>query len=134
MGEGDDKSIKTGNVSGTGIAIGHGARATVTITPQIRNEIADLLQQLHLEIQQATIPDSTKKVIANKALPEMESALESDDPKSGLARGLERVNDQLEGVGAAASSVSGIVETIAKIAGSAGIVLKTVAPFLAALL
>jgi hypothetical protein len=134
MSEGNDKSIETGDVSGTGIAIGHGARATVTITQQNRDEIAGLLRQLRAEIQQATLPDSTKNVIANKALSEMESALESDDPKSGLARGLERINDQLEGVGAAASSVSGIVQTVAKIAGAAGIVVKTVAPFLAALL
>lgn len=134
MSEGSNQSINTGDVSGTGIAIGHGARATVTITQQNRNEIAELLRQLRAEIQEAAIPDTTKNVIDNKALSEMESALESNDPKSGLARGLERINDQLEGVGVVASSVSGIVQTISKIATAAGIAVKTIAPFLASLL
>jgi len=134
MSKWNDKSIKAGDVSGTGIAIGHGAQARVTITQQDRHEIVDLLRQLRVEIQQATIPDSTKNVIANKALSEMESALASNDPKSGLAHGIERINDQLEGIGAAASSVSGIVQTITKIASAGGIMVKTVAPFLTSLL
>jgi hypothetical protein len=70
----------------------------------------------------------------NKAVPEMAQAIRSTDPKAGLEHGLERINDQLEGVGAAASHVSGIIETATKIARSTGIIIKTVAPFLAALL
>jgi hypothetical protein len=127
------KSIKTGDISGTGIAVGHGAQASVTITQESRNEILNLLKQLRDEIQKSAIPDGAKSVLLNKAVPEMEKAVQSDKPKSGLEQGLERINDQLEGAGAVASTVSGIVETVTKIAKSAGIAIKVVAPFLSAL-
>jgi hypothetical protein len=70
----------------------------------------------------------------NKALPEMEKGARVGEVKSGLERGLERINDQLEGAGAAAKNVSGIIETVSKIASVVGIAIKTVAPFLAGLL
>ena len=129
-----DKSIHVGNISGSGIAVGHGAQATVTISQQSRDEIASLLERLRNEIRSAGIPESAKKVLLDKAVPGMNEAVRSQDPKSGLERGLERINDQLEGAGAVASNVSGIMDTVTKIAKSAGIVVKTVAPFLAALL
>ena len=129
-----DKSIKVGNISGTGIVVGHGAQAEVTITQQGRDEIIGLLEQLRKEITNASIPDNTKNVLLNEAVPEMDQAIRSTDPKSGLERGLERINDQLEGAGAVASNVSRIIGTVTKIAKSAGIVIKTVAPFLSALL
>jgi hypothetical protein len=129
-----DQSIRTGNISGTGITVGHGAQTIVTITQESRKEILDLLSQLREEIQKSPISDGAKNVMLSKAVPEMEKAMQTDDPKSGLERGLERINDQLEGVGAAASNVSGIIETVKKIAQTTGIVIKTVAPFLAALL
>jgi hypothetical protein len=129
-----DKNIRVGNISGTGIAVGHGAQAEVTITQQSRDEIIGLLEQLRKDIANASIPDSTKNVLLNKAVPEMAQAIRSTDPKSGLERGFERINDHLEGVGAVASNVSGIIETVTKIAKTAGIVIKTVAPFLSALL
>jgi len=129
-----DKSIKVGNITGTGIAVGHCAQAEVTITQQSRDEIIGLLEQLRKEITNASIPNSTKNVLLNKAVLGMDQAIRSTDPKSGLESGLERVNDQLEGAGAVASNVSGIIETVTKIAKTAGIVIKTVAPFLSALL
>lgn len=134
MSEDKDKSIRTGDISGTGITVGHGSQTIVTITQESRKEILDLLSQLRAEIEKSPITDGAKNVMLSKAVPEMEKALQKDDPKSGLERGLERINDQLEGVGAAASKVSGIVETVKKIAQTAGIVIKTVAPFIATLL
>lgn len=134
MADQGDKSIHVGNISGSGIAVGHGAQATVTISQQSRDEIASLLERLRSEIRSAGIPESAKKVLLDKAVPGMDEAVRSQDPKSGLERGLERINDQLEGAGAVANHVSGIIDTVTKIAKSAGIVVKTVAPFLAALL
>lgn len=130
----ENKSINVGNISGTGIAVGHGAKATVTITQQSREEIASLIDQLRKEITKADIPESTKAVLLKKAVPEMDQALGNEDPKSGLEHSLERINDQLEGAGAIATSASGIVDKVTKIAKSAGIVIKTVAPFIAALI
>jgi hypothetical protein len=126
--------IATGNISGTGIAIGDHAQAIVTITEHQSKELEGLLAQLRDEIRKAEIPESTKTVIMNKALPEMEKGARVGEVKSGLERGLERINDQLEGAGAAAKNVSGIIETVSKIASVVGIAIKTVAPFLAGLL
>jgi hypothetical protein len=125
--------IATGNISGTGIAIGDHAQAIVTTEHQSK-ELEGLLTQLRDEIRKAEIPESTKTVILNKALPEMEKGARVGESKSGLEHGLERINDQLEGVGAAAKNVSGIIETVSKIASVVGIAIKTVAPFLAGLL
>lgn len=129
-----DKSIKVGNITGTGIAVGDGAIASVKITQENRNEILDLLEQLRTEIQRADIPDRAKNILLSKAVPEMEEAIKSDEPKSGLEHGLERINDQLEGVGVTASNAIGIVEKVMKIAQTAGIALKTVMPFISSLL
>ena len=129
-----DNSITTGSIKGEGIAVGHNAKASVKITQEISNEILDLLEQLRTEIQRATIPDSAKNILLSKAVPEMEEAIKSDEPKSGLERGLERINDQLEGVGVTASNATGIVEKVTKIAQTAGIALKTVMPFISAIL
>ena len=126
--------ITTGSVSGTGIAIGDHAQAIVTITGSQSKELEGLLAQLREEIRKADIPETTKTVILNKALPAMEQGARTGEAKSGLENGLERINDQLEGVGAAAKNVSGIVDTVAKIAGVVGIAVRTVAPFLAGLL
>ena len=129
-----DKSIKAGNISGTGIALGHDTRVNVKITQQNPDKIIGLLEQLRQEIKNANLPESTKNVLLNKAVPEMDQGIRSTDPKSALEHGLERINDQLEGAGAVANNVSGIIKTVTKIANSAGIVIKTVAPFLSALL
>jgi hypothetical protein len=134
MSERRDLGIRTGDITGAGIAVGHGAQAHVTISQEGRDEIARLVEQLKRDIAVADIPEGTKKVLREKAVPEMAEAVSASDPKSGLERGIERINDHLEGVGAVTTKVSGIVETVTKIAQTAGIVVKAVAPFLAALL
>lgn len=127
-------NINVGNIQGTGIAIGHGASADVKINQENRDEIIGLLEQLRAEIKQSSIPEGSKNVLLSKAVPEMEKAMKTEDPKSGLEKGLERINDQLEGVGTVAGNVSGIVQTVAKIAKTAGIAVKIAAPFLSTLL
>jgi hypothetical protein len=134
MSESSNKSINVGDITGTGIAVGHGAQAHVTITQQNRDEISSLLKQLRDEITKADIPEGSKNVLLNKAVPGMDEAVTTKDPKSGLEKNIERINDQLEGVGAIAQNASGIVDVVSKIAKTAGIAIKTVAPFLAGLL
>lgn len=126
-----NSNITTGNVTGTGIAIGTGARASVVINEQAQKELSSLVSLLREQLQKADLPEGTKNVLLNRAVPEMETAVQSQDPKPALQRGLERINDQLEGAGAVAKNVSGIVETVAKIAGIIGVGVKTVAPFIA---
>jgi len=132
----DEKSsyVSTGNVSGTGIAIGQDAQATVTITQGQQQELLDLIKQLQQQIQEAQLPDGAKQVILQKAVPEMTQAVQSEDPKSGFQRGLERVDEQLQGAGVVAEHASGIVDTIAKIAKTIGIPLLHAAPYIAALI
>ena len=130
----DDHSVRVGgNVAGTGIAMGQGAQAQVTLGPEKQDEILKLLEQLHADIQAAAIPDSAKRVLA-RSVPEMQQSVQSANPQSGLTSGLAKINDQLEATGAAAGNLSRIVQTVAQIAGVAGIGIKAVAPFLAALL
>jgi hypothetical protein len=126
--------ISTGDISGQGIAVGPHAQATVTINQQTQKELLDLIQQLQAQIQTAQLPEGAKNVLLTKAVPEMTEAVQSKDPKSGFQRGLERVDEQLQGAGAVAEHVSGIVETVAKIAKTIGIPLLQVAPYLAALI
>jgi hypothetical protein len=126
--------VKTGDVSGTGIAIGQNVQATVTINQRTQQELVDLVQQLQAEIQKAQIPEGAKRVLLTKAIPEMNQAVQSDDPKSGFKRGLERVDEQLQGAGAVAEHVSGIIITVTKIAKLIGIPLLHAVPYLAALI
>jgi tryptophanyl-tRNA synthetase len=132
----DDKTayINTGDISGQSIALGIDTQATTVINQQTQQELLDLIQQLQAEIEKAQLPEGAKNVLLTKAVPEMSQAVQSDDPKSGLQRGLERVDEQLQGAGAVAEHVSGIVETIAKIAKTIGIPLLHAAPYLAALI
>jgi len=134
MAEEKSSYVNTGNVSGTGIAIGQDVQATVTINQQTQEELLDLMQQLQQQIQAAQIPDGAKQVLLDKAVPEMTQAVQSDDPKSGFQRGLERVDEQLQGAGAVAEHASGIVDTVAKIAKTIGIPLLHAAPYIAALI
>ena len=124
--------IQMGNVSGTQVLVGDHNQATVTITQADREEILGLLALLREQIQQAAIPDGAKHVLASNVLPAMEQASRAPDPKPGLSNGLSRINDNLQAAGAAADKVSGIVGTIVKIASTAGIAIKAVAPWLAA--
>jgi len=130
----DEKSsyVHTGDVSGTGIAIGQDV--TVTINQQTQQELLDLIKQLQQQIQDAQLPEGAKQVLLEKAVPEMTQAVQSEDPKSGFQRGLERVDEQLQGAGAVAEHASGIVDTVAKIAKTIGIPLLHAAPYIAALI
>lgn len=127
-------SITTGNISGTGIAVGTGAQATVTIDSGTQKELLSLIAALRAQVQSSALPEGAKTVLLTKAVPEMEAAAASPDAKSGVKSGLQRIDDQLQGVGAVAGSVSGIVETVSKIAGIIGVGVKVVAPFIASLL
>ncbi len=127
-------NITTGDISGTGIAVGAGARATVTINQKTQEELTGLFQLLRAEVQKANLSEGAKNVLLTKAVPEMEAAVRSPDPKPAIQRGLERIDDQLQGVNAVAKDVVGIVGTVAKIAGVVGLAVKTVAPFVAGLL
>ncbi len=133
MAEGTDESVHTGDISGTGIAVGHGAQANVSINSESRKEILELVKQLRDEVSGSKLSEGSKKVILDKAVPEMETAASAGD-KSGIEKGLERINDQLEGAGAVATDVAGIVGKLAKIAAAAGIAIHAVAPFIAGLL
>ena len=126
--------VHTGSVSGTGIAIGQDVQSTVTITQGQQQELFDLIKQLQQEIHNAQIPDGAKQVLLEKAVPEMNQAVQSEDPKSGFQRGLERIDEQLQGAGAVAEHASGIVDTVAKIAKTIGIPLIHAAPYIAALI
>jgi hypothetical protein len=134
MTEGQGSHISTGNISGTGIAVGDHAQASVTINQQTQQELLDLITQLQQQIQAAQIPDGAKQVILQKAVPEMTQAVQSEDPKGGFQRGLERIDEQLQGAGAVADHASGIVDTVAKIAKTIGIPLLHAAPYIAALI
>jgi hypothetical protein len=129
-----NSSITTGNITGTGIAVGSGARATVNIDTQAQQELLGLIAALREHVQNSSLPEGAKNVLLTKAVPEMEAAAASPDPKSGLSHGLQRIDDQLQGIDAAASSVGGIVETVSKIASIVGVGVKVVAPFIASLL
>ncbi len=134
MAEEKSSYVNTGNVSGTGIAIGQDVQATVTINQQTQKELLDLIKQLQQQIQDAQLPEGAKTVLLEKAVPEMTQAVQSEDPKSGFQRGLERVDEQLQGAGAVAEHASGIVDTVAKIAKTIGIPLLHAAPYIAALI
>lgn len=130
--EGDH--IEIGSVSGSqGFNIG-GRGNTVTIGAAEREELQGLIQELREAIEAADLTASAKKFLLEKAVPQMEEAVAHEDPQPGMARGLERLNDQLEGAGTAAKQVEGIIGTVSKIAGVLGIAVKTAAPFLATLI
>ncbi|HTW47415.1 MAG TPA: hypothetical protein VMD92_05675 [Acidobacteriaceae bacterium] len=129
-----NSSITTGNITGTGIAVGSGAQATVTVDAGAQQELLNLIAALRQQVQNSSLPEGARNVLLTKAVPEMEAAATSPDPKSGLAHGLQRIDDQLQGIGAVAGSVGGIVETVSKIASIVGVGVKVVAPFIAGLL
>ncbi len=129
-----DKSIHTGNVSGTVVQFGDHNQATVTITQASRDEITALLEHLQKQIQQADLSAGAKQVLAEKVVPQMKEAAAAPDPKPGLSAGLERMDDHLKVLDSASGHVVGIVSTLGKIASAAGIAIKVVAPFIAGLL
>ncbi len=127
-------NIKLGNVSGTNVQVGDNNTQNVTMNQADRDQIVNLLNSLHHQIQQAPIPEEAKQTITQQVLPTMQEAAKQPDPKPGLTQGLEHLNANLQKANTAASSVSEIVGTVSKIAGIIGVGVKVVAPFLAALL
>jgi len=91
-------------------------------------------QALQQQIQQAPIPEATRKEITAQILPSMQDAMQQPDPKPALTAGIQKLSANLEHANAAASSLGGIVTTVAKIAGIVGSGVHLVAPFLAGLL
>jgi hypothetical protein len=129
-----NNSIKTGNIQGTGIAVGTGATASVKLQQsRTREELTDLLKQLRTEIEKAEIPDGAKRVLLRGPLAEMEEAARTAEP-AGIVNGIKLVNDTIESVGSTADKVSGLANNVRKIAGAAGVAYNTVAPFLSNLL
>jgi hypothetical protein len=98
-----------------------------------QQDIAELLGLLREQIQNSQIPAAAKANMAEH-VDSMERAAESGDVKSGFTHALKGLNQNLEQVGTATDRVSGIVSTLSKIAGVAGIAIKTVAPFVASML
>ncbi len=127
-------NIKLGNVSGTNVQVGDNNTQNVTMNQADRDQIVNLLNSLHQQIQQAPIPEEAKQTITQQVLPIMQEAAKQPDPKPGLTQGLEHLNANLQKANTAASSVSEIVGTVSKIAGILGVGVKVVAPFLAAFL
>jgi hypothetical protein len=123
-----------GNISGTNQQFGNNNTQNVTMTQSDRELAAALLETLRQQIHAAPIPDAAKKTLTQEVIPQMQAAARQPDPKPGLTHGLEAVNTHLEKVNTAATSVTGIVETVAKLAKLIGTGVGVVAPFLAALL
>jgi hypothetical protein len=126
-------SIQTGNIQGTGIAVGTGASANVITNQEIQRQLTDLLASLREQLQKADLPDNAKQVVLTGPVQQMETAVHSADPKPQIQHGLERMNDQLQVLGVTAKNVEGIIGPLAKIASLAGVALHTL-PFLAGLL
>lgn len=128
-------NIKMGNVSGnTGFAIGPGATANVTITSGIdAGQLANLISQLQRDITEAPIPESAKKLMLEKAVPAIAEGAEKKQPELAV-RGIERINDQLEGLAVGAEHVSKIGETVKKIGGLLSVGLTAAAPYLSKLM
>ncbi|HET9305906.1 MAG TPA: hypothetical protein VFO46_07765 [Candidatus Sulfotelmatobacter sp.] len=117
-------------VSGN-VQVGDKNRQTITGSSQI--EISGLLELLREQIQESAVPAATKASMAEH-VDSMERAAESGDLKSGFKHAFKGFNQNLEQIGTATERVSGIVSTLGKIAGAAGIAIKTVAPFVASML
>ena len=126
--------IKTGDISGTGIAVGHGASAQVKITVEQQHEMRDLVSELKEAIHSANLPNRVETSLLERSVPKIEQAVESPDPKGGLETALAHVNDVLEATDTTTGTLARIATTVAKLAGIIGLGVKKVAPFLAGLL
>lgn len=126
-------SIQTGNIQGTGIAVGSGATANVVTSQATQRELADLLASLREQVQKADLPENAKQAVLAGPVEQMQTAASSPDPKPQIQHGMERLNDQLQVLGVTAKNVEGVVGTAAKIASVAGVALHGL-PFLAGLL
>src|SRR5262249_45939138 len=126
---------KTGNITGnTGFAIGQGATANVTITSGVdANQLANLIAQLRKDISDAPIPEPAKKVMLERAVPAIQEGVANKQPEKAVG-GIERINDQLEGLASGVEHVSKIAETVKKIGGLLGVGLTAAAPYLTKLM
>jgi len=131
-----NKSVRVkGNITGANVVTGDNVSGlSINFGQEDRTEIQTQLARLRGAIESATLADGIKKVLLKNVIPEMERAVESNEPKAGLEGGLKQINNQLEGVDAAATHVSSILTAVQTIAGKAGIALATAAPFLARLI
>lgn len=125
-------SIRTGNITGTGIAVGTGAKANVVTNQQTRQELTELLASLREQVQKSDLPENAKQVVLTGPVQQMEAAAHAPDPKPQIQHGFERLNDQLQVLGVTAKNVEGIVGPLAKIASIVGVALHGL-PFLAGL-
>ena len=128
-------NIRTGDIIGNqGVAIGDGAKAKVTITSGVdAGQLASLIAQLKKDIAEAPIPESAKKVMLERAVPAIEEGAAKKQPDKA-ANGIERINDQLEGLAVGAEHVSKIGETVKKIGGLLSVGLTAAAPYLTKLM
>ncbi|MEO6780336.1 MAG: hypothetical protein ABI196_05385 [Bradyrhizobium sp.] len=127
-------NIRTRDISGSGIAVGHGARANVRIGGEAaQKEMADLVAQLRHDITTSSLAPGAKSVLERGPVQDLEVAARGGD-KGGVEGALKRANDTLEAAGATAEHVSGLAQTLVKIASAAGVGFKVTAPYLAALL
>jgi len=127
-----NNSVRTGNISGTGIAVGNQAHARVAFGPQIQEELIELIKQLHSQIGSADIPDGAKRVLLRGPVADIEAAARAQKPPE-ITSAIRVANDTIESVGVAANKVAGLADTFGKIAAAAGLVYQNVAPFLSKL-
>ena len=129
-----DKTF-SGNFSGSNNQFGDNSVQNITsgLTAGDLREILGLLANLRSEIQKAPIPAVTKATL-EEHVEAMDQAAKSGNVKSGFTGALKGINEELAQVGTATDRVSGIVSTLGKIAGVAGVAIKAVAPFVAGLL
>jgi hypothetical protein len=127
--------VFSGNFSGSNNQFGDNSVQNINSSLGVHDlqQLAGLLNTLRTEIQKSPIPETAKASLTGH-VETMAQAARSSDPQSGFTRALKGMNESLEQVGTATDHVSGIVSTLGKIAGIAGIAIKTVAPFVAHLL
>jgi hypothetical protein len=127
--------VFSGNFSGSNNQFGDNSVQNVSsgISSSDLRDLIGLLGTLRSQIQNSGMPEATKTSLAQQ-VDTMDQAARSGDVKSGFTRALQGINEHLGEVGTATDRVSGIVSTLSKIAGIAGIAIKTVAPFVAGLL
>src|SRR5690348_4324628 len=121
-------NVFSGNFSGSNNQFGDNSVQNIGLTASELREMLGLLSSLRSEIETAPIPATTKAAL-EEHVATMNEAAKSGDVKSGVTRALSGINEQLAQVGTTTDRVSGIVSSLGKIAGAAGVAIKTVAPF-----
>ncbi len=124
-------SIEVGSVSGTGIAIGHGASARVTITQGERDELEGRFEELRELIEGATLSSAVKEKLLTGVIPKLRAGADAQDSQEKVGGALERLDDVLSGVTENAATLTKIASVAKSIAGLAKVAFTSVAPFLA---